>query len=329
VQVGYGRDTRPEVDFSWAAAQPAGGRGAWRLSPRRPAAATTSPLSTGTLETSRRQRSLVAHTYAEAGDYQVTLTVPNPCGDVVVIKTVRVTEEGSCVWTDSFFDDFEGSLGSWTLTGLWHDELDEDVCGSLVAPFPSPVHDAYYGQAGTCTFDTGARTSAAWRWPRPGPERRPAGRPPVLELRRDRVWHRQGCRLRQATVEVSTDGGQTWTEIARLQTEGQWYSPWLGLTPTWARRCGCGSPLTRWIRKGTPSSAGCWTTCACASACPTPTATACPMPRTTARDLQPGPADADGDGLGDVCDNQPPTVSCRCREAPKPPGPVAPRSPSR
>jgi uncharacterized repeat protein (TIGR01451 family) len=122
-----------------------------------------------------------------------------------------------------FADDFEEGLGDWTLTGLWNEEHEDDTCGALVAPFPSPDTGVYFGQEGICTYNTGARVTGTL----------------VLDLDVDLSGYGHAalnfssyektecggyCRWDNRYVDVSTDGGETWATVwVSTGPEEEWY----------------------------------------------------------------------------------------------------------
>jgi hypothetical protein len=60
-----------------------------------------------------------------------------------------------------FHDDFESGLSNWTGSGLWHLQDDGMPCSSIVAPFPSGTHCAWFGDTSSCTFD---EPNVGWGW---------------------------------------------------------------------------------------------------------------------------------------------------------------------
>ena len=52
-------------------------------------------------------------------------------------------------------EDFEGAIDDWTADGLWH-LTDDSACAAPEPGYSSPTHAFYYGQDGSCTYDTGA-----------------------------------------------------------------------------------------------------------------------------------------------------------------------------
>lgn len=133
-----------------------------------------------------------------------------------------------CVDVEVFFDDFESGYGNWSLDGLWNPENEADACGSLVAPFPSSSNDAYYGVDGACTYDTGAANSGAL----------------ALTFDVDLTQAQSGnlnfgsfeqtecggnCSYDNRYVQISTNGGATWSTIGEGDTEGFWYLKSLAL----------------------------------------------------------------------------------------------------
>jgi VCBS repeat-containing protein len=119
-----------------------------------------------------------------------------------------------------FFDDFESGFGNWTMNGLWNPEDQGDACGGMVAPFPSPTSAAYYGIDGTCTYDTGAANSGSLSL-----------NAPVAVAAGDTLsfWSYEEtecggvCSYDHRYVEISTDGGATWTTLGQGDAEGSWY----------------------------------------------------------------------------------------------------------
>ncbi len=126
---------------------------------------------------------------------------------------------GSAPGSAIFADDFESGLGNWTATGLWHQESQTDTCGSLVAPFPSPVESAYFGQAGICNFDIGVAQGSLTM-------NSPAAIPASGAL--FKVWSFEetecggNCSFDTRNVEISTDGS-SWSGLGQGGTEGVWY----------------------------------------------------------------------------------------------------------
>ncbi|MCB9101038.1 MAG: S8 family serine peptidase [Anaerolineales bacterium] len=132
--------------------------------------------------------------------------------------------------TYQFFDDFEAGLGQWATTGLWHREAETDTCGAQVAPFPSTGHAAYYGHADSCTYANsssfeGTLTLAA-------PLDLPASGPATLSFSSYEQTECGGdCTWDNRTIELSTDGGSSWTPLGEGDTEGVWYRKTFDLTP--------------------------------------------------------------------------------------------------
>jgi PKD repeat protein len=135
-----------------------------------------------------------------------------------------------CVETPIFFDDFEGEA-QWTSSGdtsLWHTEPQTGACGSLVAPFPSPATAWYYGDViygctyntppyapneGYLTLDatlpiTGTRYATVHFW---SYEQTQCGS------------DNPDCPYDTRFLEVSYNGGTTWTPLWRGLTEDAWY----------------------------------------------------------------------------------------------------------
>lgn len=130
-----------------------------------------------------------------------------------------------------FYDDFEQGFANWTPSGLWHMELQSSACGSRAAPFPSPATGAYYGIPGECTYTSGSPNSGDLTLSQPV-VLPPAALGHVTFLS---FWTYESVRLApvldQRLVQVSTDGGQTWTELGRANSQGKWRRRLLNLTP--------------------------------------------------------------------------------------------------
>ncbi|MFC2029736.1 hypothetical protein ACFLWA_03300 [Chloroflexota bacterium] len=139
------------------------------------------------------------------------------------------TETAACQWGTLFSDEFEGSSGNWSATGLWNREAEGDTCGSKVAPFPSASTAMYYGQDGVCHYNTGAHNSGE------------------LAMGVDvdlttyshailRFWSYEetecggGCPWDKRYVDVSTSGGANWITVwESTGPEGVWYQAYANL----------------------------------------------------------------------------------------------------
>lgn len=53
-----------------------------------------------------------------------------------------------------FHDGFENGMQNWSATGLWNHETVADPCGSQAAPFREGGAAAWYGNEGSCTYET-------------------------------------------------------------------------------------------------------------------------------------------------------------------------------
>lgn len=125
-------------------------------------------------------------------------------------------------------DGFESGLGNWTATGLWNLEFETDTCGSGVSPFPSPSFSAYYGDDSTCTYDTGATNSGTLTLNTPVTI---PGDGWMLSFWSYEETECGGdCGYDNRYVEVSGDGGSTWTPLGECGSEGAWYQKFFDLT---------------------------------------------------------------------------------------------------
>jgi uncharacterized membrane protein len=129
--------------------------------------------------------------------------------------------------TFSFFDDFESGYGEWTMSGLWNAQSQSDTCGSMVAPFPSPVNAAYYGDEVACNFDVGANTGSLTMI---NPVTIPGGAS-LSYWSFEETECGGNCTWDKRFTEVSIDGGTTWTTIGEGHTEGVWHQRTFDLTP--------------------------------------------------------------------------------------------------
>ena len=96
-----------------------------------------------------------------------------------------------------------------------------------MAPFPSPVTAAYYGDDTICSYDTGATTSGELTMNSPIAL---AGTAPQLRVHSFEETEGFSSYDRR-TVEISIDSGSNWTELLDLMTEGSWYQALADLTP--------------------------------------------------------------------------------------------------
>jgi extracellular elastinolytic metalloproteinase len=81
-----------------------------------------------------------------------TVTATTSCGSLTDSVTV-VVDDGS---SPGLNDDLEGDTSGWATTGLWHLTNNSACIGSS-----SPTHAFYYGDDGSCTYNTGSATSGS------------------------------------------------------------------------------------------------------------------------------------------------------------------------
>lgn len=136
-----------------------------------------------------------------------------------------------------FSEGFENGSASWNATGLWHVEADGSVCGAQVAPFPEGNHCAYYGLAGLCNYDTGVTNSGALTL------LAPIALPATGPAASLHCWTRHetepcspGNLYDIFDVQVSTNGGGSWTNvgrrcIAKTEASDEWSARGIDLSP--------------------------------------------------------------------------------------------------
>jgi hypothetical protein len=116
-------------------------------------------------------------------------------------------------------EDFESGAPGWTFGDIWHIEPDTTVCGSQVAPFPSPGHCAWYGGIGTsgtamtCDTSTGHYLGAGLTLTTPILVPPTSG---SVALRYRRYLDSQHCSKGYdvSIVRVTANGGQTELTVA-------------------------------------------------------------------------------------------------------------------
>jgi uncharacterized repeat protein (TIGR01451 family) len=158
---------------------------------------------------------------------EVTFSIGTLASGASVPCTFEVQVDLGVGSTVFFFDDFESGLGAWTASGLWNPESESDSCGSTVAPFPSSTNAVYYGRDGLCDYDTGSTNSGTLTMNTPFAL---TGAAPELRLSSYEETE-GGTTYDQRLIELSTDSGSTWSEIAQLATEGAWYERTVDLSP--------------------------------------------------------------------------------------------------
>jgi immune inhibitor InhA-like protein/fibronectin type III domain protein len=114
-------------------------------------------------------------------------------------------------------ENFEtGALG-WTLTGFWHVTLHRSS---------SPSHSMWYGQETTLNYDNGAANSGTAT----SPSFTVGATNPSLTFQSWYQTEDQGTTWDQKIVQISTDGGASWTQLAQISdTPTQWNAESVGL----------------------------------------------------------------------------------------------------
>lgn len=131
-----------------------------------------------------------------------------------------------------FFEDFENGFAHWAMDGLWNPESQEDTCGSMVSPFPSPTHAAYYGQDGICNYDTLYNTGSLTLMEPIVIPTGLFGRPYLFfSSYEETECSSDDCPFDYRYVEISTDG-MNWHTIGMMNNlDHAWYKAGFDLSP--------------------------------------------------------------------------------------------------
>ena len=128
-----------------------------------------------------------------------------------------------------FHDDFESGLANWSATAQWHIEGEGTVCGAEAAPFPTSANAARFGRVAPNSCDFAGDTLGDLTL------LMPISIPSTADFVRLRYWtfEETECPLFQGSfgncgwdhrvVSVSTDGGQSWTDVAFGAEELAWH----------------------------------------------------------------------------------------------------------
>lgn len=126
--------------------------------------------------------------------------------------------QGASAQTVLFSDSFENGLTNWSAGGFWHVQNDTDPCAYPVSPFPEGRKCAYYGIDATCNYETGFNANSG-DLVLATPIVLPTGFH-RLSLHAWMLHQTEPCDpvagyFDQSDVQVSTNGGGTWTTLAR------------------------------------------------------------------------------------------------------------------
>jgi subtilisin family serine protease len=130
--------------------------------------------------------------------------------------------------SDLFGEDFESGFSSWTMNGLWNEQSHSSTCGSYVAPFPSPIHAAYYGDPAICNYDVGTNSGSLTL---NVPQALPADAMTYLSYwsyESTGCWW-EPCATDLRLVEVTNDGGENWHWLGSGASQYYWHERTLSL----------------------------------------------------------------------------------------------------
>lgn len=154
-----------------------------------------------------------SHTYANAGTYTITLTVTDNGG--ATASTSKTVSVGQTQVVSENFDD--GVADGWTLSGLWR------VAGNCSTPPSTPSYLGYH-QPTMCNYSTGSRTTGSATV-----DANLTGKTGATLT----FWHRFQKETYAAVpydimrVEVSTNGGATWTTLRQWDSRNANQLAWI------------------------------------------------------------------------------------------------------
>ncbi len=173
-------------------------------------------------------------TTLSAGTHTVTASVTDS-GGLTGSASITVTVTAVCQRGGGLAEDFEGGAGAWNGSGLWH-LVTSSGCAN--PGYSSPVRAMYYGQDGSCDYDTGATTSGNLVSPQIAGIT--AGSTLAFDYFRE-VEFETSDAYDRTIVAVREVGGSTWTTVwskdSRDASENAWtpsgaisLAPWAGQT---------------------------------------------------------------------------------------------------
>ena len=116
-------------------------------------------------------------------------------------------------------DDFESGTANWTMQSLWHLAAEDSPC--LVDSFPSGTQCMWYGAESTCNYQMAPMAFSRMRTAASIPL--PSGNGGIVFEFWTRSEVEDDTHYDRRMIEVSTDGGATWTELLRI---GSPVEPW-------------------------------------------------------------------------------------------------------
>ena len=163
-------------------------------------------------------------TMNEVHDYLVSNRTWNDSAAVYLsnpqLSDIDNLSSNYCVSNLELFDDMESGVGGWTATGLWH-QVSNSSC---ISPgYSSPTTSWYYGQDTSCNYNTGSRNTGSLT----SPEIKGITSDSTLSFKYWRQVESYSGSYDRTYVEVSSDGGGTWTNVWHKDSRDASQAMWL------------------------------------------------------------------------------------------------------
>lgn len=162
-------------------------------------------------------------TTVSSGLDRFLVTLRDGVRDVVIPPrrtTLTVDGGGGPPAGDGLDEDFEGDVSGWAASGLWH-----LVSSSNCSPgFNSPSRAFYFGQDASCTYATGGTVSGTLT----SPVITGVGTGSTLTFAFRRQVESFSGDFDRTEVDVSADGGATWTEVFSRNSANPSANAWGG-----------------------------------------------------------------------------------------------------